>query len=466
VARPPTFGNRNPALGQFGGFNRGNPAISSTAAASLGRQGLGWRNPYIVNHQNWVHGFGGWGGGWGNPFWGGGWGSPFWGLGWGFPFWGLGGLGFGGLGGLGFGGLGGWGYPGYGYGYGGYGLGGPGYGGWGVNSWAYGPSIYDWGYANYDNPYYTASATTAQPLVYNYSQPIDPTSEPPPQEVTEQALSTFDQARDAFKSGDYTAAIDLTDQALRQSPNDPTLHEFRALVLFAQQRYDEAATSLFAVLSVQPGWDWTTMIGLCPDLETYTRQLRALEEYAGRNPQSAPARFVLAYLYMTQGHIDAAIGQLKDVRQLQPRDTLTAQLLEHLERAEHSPTASAPGATASSPPPAGSTVPAPGGTAIPSPAAERNLAGTWTAEPGSGTSIALSFPDARRFVWKVTRQGKSEEFQGDRTYGNGILTLAQGGQANGPPMVGRVSWQDDTHFTFKLMGGPPGDPGLTFSKSS
>src|SRR6516162_9647872 len=29
VARPPTFGNRNPALGQFGGFNRGNPAISS-----------------------------------------------------------------------------------------------------------------------------------------------------------------------------------------------------------------------------------------------------------------------------------------------------------------------------------------------------------------------------------------------------------------------------------------------------
>ena len=58
-------------------------------------------------------------------------------------------------------------------------------------------------------------------------------------------------------------------------PNDPTLHEFRRLVLFALDRYDEAAAALYAVLSVGPGWDWTTLISLYGDPETYTQQLRA-----------------------------------------------------------------------------------------------------------------------------------------------------------------------------------------------
>jgi hypothetical protein len=27
-----------------------------------------------------------------------------------------------------------------------------------------------------------------------------------------------------------------------------------------------------------------------------------------------------------------------------------------------------------------------------------------------------------------------------------------------------VTWADPTHFTFKLSGGPPGDPGLSFAQ--
>jgi len=32
-------------------------------------------------------------------------------------------------------------------------------------------------------------------------------------------------------------------------------------------------------------------------------------------------------------------------------------------------------------------------------------------------------------------------------------------------MVGNVTWRDGTHFSFKVPGAGPEDPGLTFSKS-
>ena len=88
-------------------------------------------------------------------------------------------------------------------------------------------------------------------------------------------MSSYDQAREAFKSGDYPQALQLDQQALAQSPNDATMHEFLALVYFAQGKYPQAATPLYAVLSVRPGWDWTTLSGMYADVDTYTRQLRA-----------------------------------------------------------------------------------------------------------------------------------------------------------------------------------------------
>jgi hypothetical protein len=242
-------------------------------------------------------------------------------------------------------------------------------------------------------------------------------------------------------------------------------------VLFALQRFDEAAPALYAVLAVEPGWDWTTMIGLYPDVETYTRQLRALESYIAQSPKSAAARFVLAYHYLTQGHIEAAIGQLQEVTQLQPRDTIAAQLLRQLEKSEQPASTSA--ALASSAAPADATpTPAATPTDNPTPATpahEGNLTGTWTAQPADGTTITVSFPDANRFVWTVARQGKTQVIQGARSAANGILTLApdqtQGKQEN-QPLVGHVTWHDDNHFTFKLLGGPPDDPGLSFAKSA
>ena len=171
-----------------------------------------------------------------------------------------------------------------------------------MTAWALGSSFYNWGYASYANPYYAEEAV-AQPIVieqtvaggepqtvtvpaytYDYSQPIDTQAAPPPAEVANPAIAKFDSARAAFGTGDYAGALQLTDEALKVLPNDATLHEFRALVLFAVGKYDLAAGPLYAVLSVGPGWDWTTMAGLYPDIDVYTRQLRKLEAFVSANP--------------------------------------------------------------------------------------------------------------------------------------------------------------------------------------
>jgi hypothetical protein len=190
--------------------------------------------------------------------------------------------------------------------------------------------------------------------------------------------------------------------------------------------------------------------------------LRALESYVQQNPQSAPAKFVLAYHYITAGHVEAAIPQLKDVTRLQPRDTISAQLLQQLKGAP----ANAPGGAHAVPPPAAGASAAGGGHPVPtSMMRESSIVGTWTADPAPETSISLTITDDGHFVWKVTHQGKTQEFRGDRTFGNGILTLAKSGTDAEPPMVGRVTLSDPDHFTFKLLAGPPSDQGLVFTKT-
>ena len=92
------------------------------------------------------------------------------------------------------------------------------------------------------------------------------------------------------------------------------LHEFRGVTLFAQGRYIDAAAPLYSVLAVGPGWDWGTFISLYPNVSVYTEQLRQLEDYCRTNPSSGPARFVLSYLYLTQGNTTAAVQTLKTGR--------------------------------------------------------------------------------------------------------------------------------------------------------
>jgi tetratricopeptide (TPR) repeat protein len=226
----------------------------------------------------------------------------------------------------------------------------------------------------FNNPYFVAPAPTTvvvQPT-FNYSVPLPaptvaqatlafvpppdqqvldsgealPTTGPPSpeneDETVAQANKQFDTARDAFMRGDYARAQRLADKAINLLPSDATLHEFRALTLFAQGRYKDAAATLYAVLAAGPGWDWQTMRGLYPDEETYTRQLRKLEEYVRKNPASGYAHFVLAYQYLVLGAKDAAVKQLREVVRVEPQDKLSAALLDALSTpdpagAKHAP---------------------------------------------------------------------------------------------------------------------------------
>jgi tetratricopeptide (TPR) repeat protein len=325
--------------------------------------------------------------------------------------------------------------------------------GWGLSSWGYGSALYGMGYAPYYNPYYYGdTGVVGQPVVaaapYDYSQPIDTVSAPAEATTADPAMALFDAGRQSFTQGNYGDALQQTNQALATLPNDTTLHEFRALCLFALGRYDEAAAGIYAVLSVGPGWDWTTLIGLYPGIEPYTTQLRTLEDYCRAHPDSAQAYFVLAYHYLTQGHTDTAVNVLRRVVALQPKDALSAKLLRQLDPSQDKPS---PGATTPSAPPPADTTPPDGAT----------IAGTWKAQPVAGTTVSLTIQPAGEFTWQVTQNGKTQNFAGTSNFGDGLLTLAQ---TNGPVMVGRVSWKDANHMTFRVAGDGPEDPGLSFAK--
>ena len=168
----------------------------------------------------------------------------------------------------------------------------------------------------------------------DYSQPIalagPAPAEAESQTAASQAAELLDAARNAFLQADYSGALADCDKALALTPNDALLHELRGLSLFALHRYDEAAGTVYAVLSQGPGWDWTTLSSLYADVGTYTDQLRALEEYVTQNPNSAAARFLLAYHYTICGHADAAATELAATVKLNPKDRLSAQLLDML----------------------------------------------------------------------------------------------------------------------------------------
>jgi tetratricopeptide (TPR) repeat protein len=176
------------------------------------------------------------------------------------------------------------------------------------------------------------NSVVALPAVYEYSHPLTTPVTPPQPAVANPVGTGFDASRDAFKAGDYSKALELADQSIRQLPGDGTLHEFRGLVLFALQRYEDAAAPLHTALSVGRGWDWRTLVGLYSNVSVYTEQLRALENYCNLNPRSGSARFVLAYLYLTQGNADVAADQFKQVRALQPENAVAARLIQQLDK--------------------------------------------------------------------------------------------------------------------------------------
>ncbi|MBI1346647.1 tetratricopeptide repeat protein [bacterium] len=356
---------------------------------------------------------------------------------------------------------------GYGYGYGnywgpyGYGAYGPWYGyGWygrpwgrwaalGLTSWALGGSYYNTGYAGYYNPYYASGYGS----VYNYSQPItyattDMNGTAPPAGTS----SNFQAAQDAFYAGDYNAALTSVDAAITETPNDPSLHEFRALTLFALQRYPEAASTLYAVLSVGPGMNWSSMIALYPSVDVYTQQLRNLEGYSRAHPNDASGHFLLGYQYLVGKHTEAAQNQFATTAQLAPKDQVAHQLSRMLAPPE-------PGDTTSDSklPPAPEDIQ---NSLEKAPPTLKNPVGDFQAKAGGGGQIALKLAQDDTFTWTFTQKGQPQQFNGKYTLQGDTLALDF---ADGGGMVGTVK-PEENGFHFAVVNGPQGDPGLDFAR--
>jgi tetratricopeptide (TPR) repeat protein len=214
----------------------------------------------------------------------------------------------------------------------------------------------------YVNPYYVAPAVGVP--FFDYSAPLpavpaeldavalppdpdelaDVDTPPPAPEVglAADADRLLDDARASFRAGDYPKALELVDAAIKVTPSDPTLHEFRALTLFAQGNYQDAAAALYAVLTAGPGWDWATLREQYPDVATYTAQLRTLERFVADNPTLPYGHFVLAYHYLVTQNKDDAVRQLQEVVRLQPDDKLSATLLTSLTNPAAAPDPTSP----------------------------------------------------------------------------------------------------------------------------
>ena len=162
---------------------------------------------------------------------------------------------------------------------------------------------------------------------------------------------------------------------------------------------------------------------------------------------STAGRFVLAYHYLTQGHVDAAVAQLKQVVALAPEDKLSAQLVRQFTKPATEP--DTPQATPAPTPAAAAAKPG-------------KLPGNWTARPTNDTTIRLNLADDGAFTWTVDSKGKTQELKGKWSLADDLLTLAQSGQ--GAALVGRVTWQADARWNFRVIGAGPEDPGLLFRR--
>ncbi len=353
----------------------------------------------------------------------------------------------------------GWG-PGYGYGYGPWGR----YGWYnrpwgryaaiGLASWALGSLYYDTGYASYINPYYVSQPD----YVYNYGQPIVYVGSADlgvPLTASDDVSAAFQAAREAFFNGDYTTALAQIDLAVAKNPNDPALHEFRGLTLFALQRYPEAAAAVYAVLSVGPGMNWPSMSQLYPSVETYTPQLRALEAAVRQNPQDPNVRFLLAYHYMATGHADAARTQFQKASVLSSNDAVSRQMVRLLTPPEAGSVDNTPAAPVEPnglPPaarPAESTTPV-----------LTNAPGNYEASNGRNGSIQLNLRNGGTFTWNVKQGDTPREFTGKYTLEGKTLALEF---QDGGGMVGTVEPKGNG-FHFAVIDGPPNDPGLDFAR--
>ena len=255
----------------------------------------------------------------------------------------------------------------------------------------------------------------------------------------------------AFQQNDYDAALDIANKGIARYSDDAVLHEFRALVLFARQDYQQSASTIYSVLAVGPGWDWTTLSSMYSSVAVYTEQLRTLEAFTKASPQDSASRFLLAYYYMSCGHPDAAARQLQQVVKLTPNDRVSADLLKMMlapEPGTEGETTSQQESRSSRP--------------VPPSIDPATLVGTWKASRADGSKFDLTLTNDAKFTWSFTQKGQAAQgFGGAYTVEANVLALER---SNGGSLIAEITPGGAAKFNFKMLGAPADDPGLDFNR--
>ena len=188
------------------------------------------------------------------------------------------------------------------------------------------------------------------------------------------------------------------------------------------------------------------MIGLYPNVEVYTKQLRALEDFAKANPKSPDAHFLLGYQYLTTSYAENASKQFKLAQSQLPNDKLLAQLVAMTTPVDES--AKAEPASPPEVPPEKIL------------SAEK-LVGSWKAS-SQDAQFQLDLAKDGSFVWTYSRGKDKQSVKGVFAVDQNNLTLEPDADDT---MLAEIDFANPSQFKFKMVGDDEKDPGLAFKKS-
>ena len=245
-----------------------------------------------------------------------------------------------------------------------------------------------------------------------------------------------------FYAGNYQESLRDVQHATIDMPASQSLQQFHALVLFARGDYQKAAAVAHPVLNAGPGWDWTILESFYSSVDVYTGQLRALEQFVFHHEDNAAAQFLMAYHYLMLGHLTAARGQLRQVANLEPRDSLAKNILAGLDAFLRTRPDGLPDNLAT-------------------PESQGSLLGVWTSHPISGVVIETMLDPDGHFVWNYKEGNQTRSFSGTYILQGGSLIFTR---LDGRTMDGVITVSGGNRFWFRLKTHQSSNPGLIFSR--
>ena len=225
----------------------------------------------------------------------------------------------------------------------------------GIGAWGIGSSIYNWGYRPYVNPYVMATPVVitaardrraARPDDSGRPAASEQRPWPPPVDYSQPLCHQRSAARSppspTRRSRPSTRAAPRSRRGIITRPSRrPTRRSRLCRMTRRSTSSGRFACSRSSSTTRRPA---PSMRCCRPDRDGTGRRSAAFIRAWTSTPHRcglwrtialsilrvAPARFVLAYHYLTQGHTEAAVAELEEVVKLQPADQLSAQLLTQL----------------------------------------------------------------------------------------------------------------------------------------